>query len=83
MILSCLAVLVIIPVYVFYWKGPQIRLKSKFAQELEIARQKRMARRRSSAATGKLGGGGGRSFSEKEKGRGRESSDGERQIETV
>ena len=46
-ILACLAVAVIIPIYVFYWKGPQIRLKSKFAQELEKGRQARMQKRRS------------------------------------
>jgi hypothetical protein len=46
-ILACLAVVVIIPVYLFYWKGTQIRLKSKFAQELEKARQARIRKRRS------------------------------------
>lgn len=46
-ILACLAVAVVIPIYVFYWKGPQIRLKSKFAQELEKARQARMRKKRS------------------------------------
>ncbi|KAK7996017.1 MFS general substrate transporter [Apiospora marii] len=54
-ILACMGVLFIIPIYVFYWKGPQIRLRSKFAQELEKARQERLARkkrRRSSAAAG-------------------------------
>lgn len=33
-LLGCLAVLVTIPIYVFYWKGPQIRARSKFAQTL-------------------------------------------------
>ncbi|KAK7934863.1 MFS general substrate transporter [Apiospora marii] len=54
-ILACMGVLFIIPIYVFYWKGPQIRLRSKFAQELEKARQERLARkkrRRSSVAAG-------------------------------
>jgi hypothetical protein len=46
-ILACLAVAVIIPIYIFYWKGPQLRLKSKFAQELEKGRQARMWKRRS------------------------------------
>lgn len=33
-ILSCLSVIVVIPIYVFYWKGPAIRAKSHFAQSL-------------------------------------------------
>ncbi|RAH81975.1 sugar transporter [Aspergillus japonicus CBS 114.51] len=33
-ILACLSCLVVIPIYVFYWKGPQIRERSKFAQTL-------------------------------------------------
>lgn len=33
-ILGILGVLVCIPIYVFYWKGPYIRRKSKFAQTL-------------------------------------------------
>ncbi|KAM9929292.1 hypothetical protein OXX59_001290 [Metschnikowia pulcherrima] len=33
-LLGCIAILVMIPIYVFYWKGPQIRAKSKFAQVL-------------------------------------------------
>jgi hypothetical protein len=33
-ILACLAFLVTLPIYVFYWKGPQIRERSKFAQEV-------------------------------------------------
>lgn len=33
-ILGVLAILVTIPIYVFYWKGPEIREKSKFAQTL-------------------------------------------------
>jgi hypothetical protein len=57
-ILACLAVLVIIPIYVFYWKGPQIRMKSRFAQELEIARRERLqksGRRSTVGAQGGLG----------------------------
>jgi hypothetical protein len=34
-ILACLALLVTIPIYIVYWKGPQIRAKSRFAQSLE------------------------------------------------
>lgn len=33
-LLGCLAVLCTIPIYIFYWKGPIIRKKSKFAQEI-------------------------------------------------
>lgn len=33
-ILGIIAILVCIPVYLFYWKGPYIRRKSKFAQTL-------------------------------------------------
>ena len=33
-VLAFLAIFVTIPIYVFYWKGPYIREKSKFAQTL-------------------------------------------------
>ncbi len=33
-VLACLAVVVTFPIYIFYWKGPIIREKSKFAQVL-------------------------------------------------
>lgn len=33
-ILGCVALCVTIPIYVFYWKGPQIRAASPFAQTL-------------------------------------------------
>lgn len=52
-ILACLSVIVIIPIYIFYWKGPQIREKSKFAQELNAGRKQSVARRRSTAFDGK------------------------------
>lgn len=39
-ILACLAFLVTIPIYVFYWKGPEIRRKSTFAQTLASDRRK-------------------------------------------
>lgn len=42
-ILACLSIPIIIPVYLFYWKGADLRLKSKFAQELEKQRQARLA----------------------------------------
>ncbi|RAH72968.1 MFS multidrug transporter [Aspergillus aculeatinus CBS 121060] len=47
-ILGCLAVLVTIPIYIFYWKGPEIRARSKFAQTLAADRQRHTTRRRSS-----------------------------------
>lgn len=51
-ILACLAVVVIIPIYVFYWKGPAIRLKSRFAQDLEKGRRARAEKRRRSTGIG-------------------------------
>ena len=33
-LLAFLAIIVAIPVYIFYWKGPAIRERSKFAQSL-------------------------------------------------
>lgn len=44
-ILGYLAVLVTIPIYIFYWKGPQIRASSKFAQTLGADRQRGSGRR--------------------------------------
>lgn len=44
-ILGCLAIFVTIPIYIFYWKGPQIRASSKFAQTLEADRQRHGGRR--------------------------------------
>ncbi|KAI4236342.1 MAG: hypothetical protein L6R40_006181 [Gallowayella cf. fulva] len=44
-ILACLAFLVTIPIFVFYFKGPEIRARSKFAQSLANERE---GRRRSS-----------------------------------
>ncbi|KAL9112155.1 MAG: hypothetical protein Q9227_003532 [Pyrenula ochraceoflavens] len=38
-ILAFLAILVTIPIYIFYWKGPVIREKSKFAQILASDRK--------------------------------------------
>ncbi|KAE8322454.1 major facilitator superfamily domain-containing protein [Aspergillus sergii] len=46
-ILACLAVLVTIPIYIFYWKGPEIRARSKFAQTLEADRAQHAGRRAS------------------------------------
>ncbi|KAL4805007.1 major facilitator superfamily domain-containing protein [Aspergillus unguis] len=46
-ILGVLAIFVTIPIYVFYWKGPQIREKSKFAQTLAADRARHEGRRAS------------------------------------
>lgn len=46
-LLGCIGVLVMIPIYVFYWKGPAIRARSKFAQTLETDRQQHPGRRSS------------------------------------
>lgn len=48
-ILACLSFLVTIPVYIFYWKGPQIRKASKFAMSLDQDRRENQGRRVSSA----------------------------------
>jgi MFS family permease len=46
-LLGCAGLLVLIPLYIFYWKGPIIRERSKFAQTLEADRQRHMSRRAS------------------------------------
>ena len=43
-ILACLAFVVTIPIYVFYWKGPIVREKSKFAQVLASDRQSKQGK---------------------------------------
>jgi hypothetical protein len=48
-ILACLACVVTVPIYVVYWKGPEIRAKSKFAQSLDSALNERREKRRKSA----------------------------------
>ncbi|KAJ6092833.1 Major facilitator superfamily domain general substrate transporter [Penicillium sp. IBT 16267x] len=48
-LLGCVGFLVLIPIYVFYWKGPEIRKKSRFAQELAADREKHADRRASRA----------------------------------
>ena len=55
-LLGCLAVMVTIPIYVFYWKGPQIREWSTFAQVLEADRARDAGHRRaeSEAASEKV-----------------------------
>ena len=49
-ILACLAFVVTIPIYVVYWKGPQIRAKSKFAQSLDKKFNERKEKRKMSVA---------------------------------
>jgi hypothetical protein len=46
-ILACISVVVTIPIYFFYKKGPEIRRRSKFAESLEENREKSYARRQS------------------------------------
>ncbi|KAL9049659.1 MAG: hypothetical protein Q9162_007101 [Coniocarpon cinnabarinum] len=46
-VLACLAVVVVIPIFIFYWKGPEVRKRSKFAQELAADRKKNEGRRAS------------------------------------
>ncbi|KAF2153894.1 MFS general substrate transporter [Myriangium duriaei CBS 260.36] len=46
-ILAFIAIAVTIPIFVFYWKGPQIREKSPFAQTLKGERTDRDGRRAS------------------------------------
>jgi hypothetical protein len=48
-ILACLAFLVTLPIYLVYWKGPEIRAKSKFAQSLDQTRHQRDEKRRKSS----------------------------------
>ncbi|KAF2638915.1 polyamine transporter 4 [Massarina eburnea CBS 473.64] len=51
-ILACLAFLVTLPIYVVYWKGPQIRENSKFAQSLGKSREEMREKRRKSSLVG-------------------------------
>ena len=43
-ILACISFVVTIPIYVFYWKGPIVRERSKFAQVLASDRKKKGGR---------------------------------------
>ncbi|EHY59688.1 hypothetical protein HRR83_001038 [Exophiala dermatitidis] len=52
-ILACLSVVVIVPIYIFYWKGEWFRDRSKFAQELSAGRKEHVQRRRSTMVAGK------------------------------
>ena len=49
-ILACISVVVTIPIYIFYRKGPQIREKSKFAQSLDQKMTQRHEKRKKSRA---------------------------------
>lgn len=53
-ILACLAVVVEIPIYIFYWKGEWFRSRSKFAQTLNAGGDKQGGRRVSSVSGGSL-----------------------------
>jgi hypothetical protein len=44
-VLACLSCVVVAPIYVFYWKGPQIRSKSRFAQALAAENKTNQGRR--------------------------------------
>jgi len=51
-ILACIALLLVSAVYVIYWKGPVLRARSPFAQQLQTARANNEGRRVSSVAGG-------------------------------
>ncbi|KAJ5375985.1 hypothetical protein N7509_012871 [Penicillium cosmopolitanum] len=53
-VLACLSCVVVAPIYVFYWKGPQIRAKSKFASALAEDRKQNEGRRVSKAPSQQL-----------------------------
>jgi len=44
-VLACIALVVTIPVYIFYWYGPKIREHCKYAKKIEAERQQKEARR--------------------------------------
>ena len=51
-ILAIIAIFVTSPIYYFYRKGPDIRSRSKFAQQVMQERKKQHERRKSSAGGG-------------------------------
>jgi hypothetical protein len=53
-VLACLSCVVVAPIYVFYWKGPEIRARSKFASALAEDRKQNEGRRVSKAAPEQL-----------------------------
>ncbi|KAH9924560.1 major facilitator superfamily domain-containing protein [Fomitopsis serialis] len=54
-LLGFLAILVAIPVYIFYWKGPEIRARSRFAQEL-VRREEREEKEATEEGAAGMGG---------------------------
>ena len=54
-ILACIACVLVIAVYVIYWKGPVLRKRSPFAQQLAGARQEAGGRRVSFVPSGSYG----------------------------
>lgn len=50
-ILACLSCIVVTPIYIFYWKGPYIRSKSKFAEGLAAERKANFGHRVSRSAS--------------------------------
>jgi hypothetical protein len=44
-ILACIATVLVMAVYVIYWKGPTLRKRSPFAQQLAVARRESVTRR--------------------------------------
>lgn len=51
-ILFCISCLLVLSVYIIYWKGPVMRKKSPFAQQLSDARKESASRRASLSYTG-------------------------------
>jgi hypothetical protein len=51
-ILACIAVVVTVPIYVFYRKGPEIRKRSRFAMSLDAKRVRRRESRVGSVGMG-------------------------------
>jgi hypothetical protein len=51
-VLACLSIVVIAPIYVFYWKGQWFRERSKFAEALKKGRKQSVAKRRQSNIAG-------------------------------
>jgi hypothetical protein len=39
-LLFAVSFLVCIPVYIFYWKGPQVRARSKWAEKVQVEQAK-------------------------------------------
>lgn len=63
-ILFCISFVLVLAVYVVYWKGPTLRKRSKFAQQLAAARNDSVDGRRASAIGGMGGDRRGSKFSQ-------------------